>query len=331
MKDDNNLNDFFKVLAEAKAAAEAEEARLKQLEAEENKKKIEEASPFLSELFNIVVDSKKKIEEKKELQKKVEEPILKQFEQVLQSPPKKNKEKQTEESAIIEESISKASTMLTELEDKAAEIQAKIDALNASDAEKKYLDLFETLHKDLLELKRYVGTLPKNIPFGGMGAGSGSGEVNLRNLDDVDRNSIQDGYYLKYNASTKKFTFVPLSASGGSLQNTYTSFTGDSGAGSTASSPTDSLSIVGDSAITTVVTNDKVQINSGIRLINTPLTGLSQTVDLSTTIKGYYSYKTFETSTGTEVSLVIDETAPSNFTISANADMTGLTFQIRAF
>lgn len=37
--------------------------------------------------------------------------------------------------------------------------------------------------------------------------GPGSGEVNLRYLDDVDRNSIQDDYYLRYEASTRKFTF----------------------------------------------------------------------------------------------------------------------------
>jgi hypothetical protein len=37
--------------------------------------------------------------------------------------------------------------------------------------------------------------------------GPGSGEVNLRYLDDVARNTIQDGRYLKYNATTKKFEF----------------------------------------------------------------------------------------------------------------------------
>ena len=38
----------------------------------------------------------------------------------------------------------------------------------------------------------------------GMGGG---GEVNLRYLDDVDRSTITDGYYLKYNQSSKKFVF----------------------------------------------------------------------------------------------------------------------------
>ena len=37
--------------------------------------------------------------------------------------------------------------------------------------------------------------------------GPGSGEVNLRWLDDVDRASITDGRYLKYDDATKKFVF----------------------------------------------------------------------------------------------------------------------------
>ena len=37
--------------------------------------------------------------------------------------------------------------------------------------------------------------------------GPGGGEVNLRWLDDIDRTSIGDGKYLRYNATTKKFEF----------------------------------------------------------------------------------------------------------------------------
>ena len=37
--------------------------------------------------------------------------------------------------------------------------------------------------------------------------GPGSGEVNLRYLDDVDRNSIADHLYLRYDQGIKKFTF----------------------------------------------------------------------------------------------------------------------------
>lgn len=44
--------------------------------------------------------------------------------------------------------------------------------------------------------------------------GPGGGEVNLRYLDDVDRTTIVDGWYLKYNAATKKFDFGSPSAGG---------------------------------------------------------------------------------------------------------------------
>ena len=43
-------------------------------------------------------------------------------------------------------------------------------------------------------------------------AGPGSGEVNLRYLDDVDRSTIVDGYFLKYNDSTRKFDFASPTA-----------------------------------------------------------------------------------------------------------------------
>lgn len=45
-------------------------------------------------------------------------------------------------------------------------------------------------------------------------AGPGSGEVNLRWLDDVDRNTIQDNRYLRYNASSKKFIFDDVDSVG---------------------------------------------------------------------------------------------------------------------
>ena len=40
--------------------------------------------------------------------------------------------------------------------------------------------------------------------------GPGSGEVNLRWLDDVNRSTIDDNHFLKYDAASKKFVFVDL-------------------------------------------------------------------------------------------------------------------------
>lgn len=41
--------------------------------------------------------------------------------------------------------------------------------------------------------------------------GPGGGEVNLRYLDDIDRSSISDGRYLKYDNNIKKFVFDEIS------------------------------------------------------------------------------------------------------------------------
>lgn len=41
-------------------------------------------------------------------------------------------------------------------------------------------------------------------------AGPGSGEVKLRFLDDVDRSTIQDGHFLRYNGTSGKFEFVEV-------------------------------------------------------------------------------------------------------------------------
>jgi len=46
-------------------------------------------------------------------------------------------------------------------------------------------------------------------------AGPGGGEVNLRWLDDVDRSTITDGWYLRYSATKKKFEFAEVISSGG--------------------------------------------------------------------------------------------------------------------
>jgi len=46
----------------------------------------------------------------------------------------------------------------------------------------------------------------------------GGGEVNLRYLDDIDRTSIADGLFLKYDAESKKFVFAAPSGSATTLE-----------------------------------------------------------------------------------------------------------------
>jgi predicted nucleic acid-binding Zn-ribbon protein len=58
----------------------------------------------------------------------------------------------------------------------------------------------EDVKKKIKYLEQWVGKIAV--------AGPGSGEVNLRYLDDVDRASIADGLFLKYQASSGKFVFA---------------------------------------------------------------------------------------------------------------------------
>jgi len=55
------------------------------------------------------------------------------------------------------------------------------------------------LEREIRYLREWIGRIAATGP--------GSGEVNLRYLDDVDRSTIEDNHYLRYNAPTKKFVF----------------------------------------------------------------------------------------------------------------------------
>lgn len=56
------------------------------------------------------------------------------------------------------------------------------------------------LEREIRYLREWVGRIAAT--------GAGSGEVNFRWLDDVDRSSINKDWFLNYEPSTKKFTFV---------------------------------------------------------------------------------------------------------------------------
>ena len=69
---------------------------------------------------------------------------------------------------------------------------------------------YKQINDKIKFLERWIGQIQN--------AGPGSGEVNLRYLDDVDRSTIMDGNYLTYNAETKKFEFREVTGGGGVAQ-----------------------------------------------------------------------------------------------------------------
>jgi len=81
--------------------------------------------------------------------------------------------------------------------------------------EEKFQKFIDNVQKDVSAFKTKVNAaILKNGPNDAWKS-TGSGEVNLRYLDDVDRDSITDGYVLSYDDASKKFVFVEQSGGGG--------------------------------------------------------------------------------------------------------------------
>lgn len=74
------------------------------------------------------------------------------------------------------------------------------------DAFKKELELIK---KSIADLHRFASRHSQH---------GGGGEVNLRYLDDIDRSSIMDGLFLKYDAASKKFIFATPPGSATTLE-----------------------------------------------------------------------------------------------------------------
>ena len=85
--------------------------------------------------------------------------------------------------------------------------------------EQQFTKFTKTLNDNFAEYRTKLNALISKSLASDAWKATGSGEVNLRYLDDVDRNSIQDGYVLSYNSTTKKFTFVEQTGGTGGSAN----------------------------------------------------------------------------------------------------------------
>ena len=82
--------------------------------------------------------------------------------------------------------------------------------------EEKFQKFIDNVQKDVSAFKTKVNAVI--VKSGGQhGGSSGSGEVNLRYLDDIDRNSIADGYVLSYDNASSKFVFVAQTGGGSTI------------------------------------------------------------------------------------------------------------------
>ena len=84
--------------------------------------------------------------------------------------------------------------------------------------EEKFQKFIDNVQKDVSAFKTKVNAaILKSGPNDAWKA-TGSGEVNLRYLDDIDRDSITDGYVLSYDSANAKFTFVEQGGGDGTDQ-----------------------------------------------------------------------------------------------------------------
>lgn len=161
--------------------------------------------PDLSEFFALIAEEKKKAadelalqeEKKSEKSRKLKEEFL----ELISVP--SEKVEVAEEVVQVKELVEK---VVEEIVEEVAEptLQEKsVQYITAeAPAEKTVINEAVVFQKQIDNLKSHINQLA----LGMQGIGGG-GEVNLRWLDDVDRSSIADGRWLKYNASIDKFQF----------------------------------------------------------------------------------------------------------------------------
>ena len=195
----SELNDFLKVLSEGKKQKE---------------QRVAAATESLSGFLGAVAEAKAqdpKHQMMKEVKKNVREDIADLFNQLAQSKPVSVQKIDELVEAVelieqVEHPIELVEVVVPEVK-LAAEVytKAEIDDLlkrNASfqQPEPKTVDpTIPALQQKLKFLEQAIGKIAATGP--------GSGEVNLRWLDDVARDTIADGRWLKYDDSRKKFVF----------------------------------------------------------------------------------------------------------------------------
>jgi hypothetical protein len=170
----------------------------------------------LNELFKVISEGKKHYEDTTPVGKKIKQvkqhaksDLEKLFEELssLQKQVEKLEVEPITEQVITEEIP--AQPIIHTPEVRAKQVDADVNKyLTDKSFQQPNPDLvskdIESIRQKMKFLEQAIGKIAA--------AGPGGGEVNLRWLDDVDRSTIQDGYFLKYNDTKKKFEFVEIKA-----------------------------------------------------------------------------------------------------------------------
>lgn len=195
--DMNDLSDLFKLVAEAK---KTDPVALQAKEIKENIK--EDLGNVFGELSQIKQQdpvAKKSKEIKEHIHEVVKEDLGSLFSELASL-------KQAKEQPVIEEPQPIVEEILVEVapEIKEPPTIPEIDKyLTGKSFQQPEPDLVDPNIRALQEKMKFMEQAIGRIAA----HGPGSGEVNLRWLDDVARETISDGRWLKYNGATKKFVF----------------------------------------------------------------------------------------------------------------------------
>lgn len=150
----------------------------------------------LGDLFKAASQEKKKLKEEKENSLPVK--AIKQLQKSL----KENSVFGTP-TLTIQEAIPQPQQQIAEPENLVAAAMVSLNDDTFQQPAPQPIDPnFVALQKKMQFLEQAIGRIAATGP--------GSGEVNLRYLDDIDRPTIFDMRFLRYNASTKKFEFAEV-------------------------------------------------------------------------------------------------------------------------
>lgn len=163
----------------------------------------------LNDLFSLLAEEKRK---KSEFEEKIKAAAKKDFNEVFKQLSPHSEPKEIVEEVVLVET-KPISTPIGEipasLQNPAIKDLPEIDKYlktpQVSEPNTSEYDI-NLINKKIKFLEQWIGKINN--------AGPGGGEVNLRWLDDVDRSTIADNRYLRYNEATKKFIFDDVDSVG---------------------------------------------------------------------------------------------------------------------
>jgi hypothetical protein len=198
MSNEPSLSDFFKELALEKEKAEAEKIKIAEEKANE---------PTFSDFFKLISEEKNQNINYDE--KRLEDDLKGKALEVELT----EKVENINENALNEDLLSNFKKLSEAQSHKRSVSEAQL-GLFGGDTEENNDDPLTPLNQEFVtheDLAKHYKTFIQRVQHQ-MSTIGGGGETKLRKLDDIDRSTIADNKYLKYNAATGKFVFSAVSS-----------------------------------------------------------------------------------------------------------------------